>query len=380
MCVIRNHFVIWRITGLWGLPNDTLSKRMFAKFMFLVTNGLFLTLMFVDLAMTRNFSELIAAILGITTKWLITFKAVLLMRNRPLLMRIFELTAAIESNCIPDVPAEHQHLKRANRVAQRLLIGVFIGCSSTVVIGFLSVALPKARLMMWRMWFPFDWASASSVLPYRAALGYQILSNLHHAILFATADTYGLAFYSTLSAALDILADRVRRLATDVTETAAQRQRALIDCVRYHHLCLEYLHVVIELYQVHYAMLFAISSTLLCVIAYTLSTMGSSSSTAQWSFMILYLLNMSVQLFIPCYFGTILQMKSDALSKAAFDCGWPEDGAGKSAFRKYVLLFMMGSHQPMTLRTWKSTFVIELSTFVMVYRAAYSLLSCLSGF
>lgn len=384
LSIFRTHFIMWRLAGIWWLPSDTRPRRHLNRLAFLVTHGLFVILMFVDLAQTRNVSVFVEATLGITTKWMILFKALMLMHNRGLVMRMFELSAAIEGRCAAHVPAERQHLLATSRVSRRLLIGVFVGAFFTVSSGFAAVALPKARLMMWHMWLPFDWAAAASVWPYRVALGYQILANLHHCTLFATTDTYGLTFYGTLGAALDILAGRLRRLATATAgaESAADRRRALVDCVRYHHLCLEYLDTVYDLFKVHYAMQFAASSVLLCVVAFRLTTMmgGGGTSAMQWGFMGSYLVNMSVQLFIPCYFGSKLQTKSEALGEAAYDCGWPNEAAGQRTFRKVLLLFMMGAHRPMRLLTWKNMFVIELPTFVMVYRAAYSLLSFLSGF
>lgn len=380
MHVVRTYFTVWRLIGIWWLPSDSTMRRLLAKCVFFLTNCVFILLMFVDLCRKRNVTDLIAAFLGITVKFMITFKTMMLMHNRLPLVRIFELTAAVERHCIDAVPAERQHLMRANRVAQRLYAAVQIGVFSTVLSGFLSAALPKARLMMWHMWFPFDWRETASVWPYRAALGYQIVSNVHHMLLFATTDTYGLSFYCTLGATIDILTGRLRRLATDASETAAQRQRALVECLRYHLLCMEYRDRVNVLLEVHFAMMFSASSLLLCVLAYTLSTMDGASSTAQWIFIVTYLANISVQLFIPCYFGSQLQTKSAALSHAAFEGGWPEDGAGKQAFRKALLLFMMGAEKPIRMRTWQNTFVIELPTFVIIYRAAYSLLSFVSGF
>lgn len=90
-----------------------------------------------------------------------------------------------------------------------------------------------------------------------------------------------------------------------------------------------------------------------------------SSDLLRFVFLVAYIINMTIMLFIPCYFGSVLSRKSELISGSLFRCNWPQQSV---QFKSALAIFMRCSQKPIVLYTLKGLFAIELPTFVTVIR------------
>lgn len=84
----------------------------------------------------------------------------------------------------------------------------------------------------------------------------------------------------------------------------------------------------------------------------------------------MYLLNMTFELFIPCYFASRLSAYSDRLSNALYDCNW---NGQPLRFQAAIIMFITGLQRRIEVNTVKKLVVVELPTFVTVNEGIWKL-------
>lgn len=388
MSNVRYHYTLMRLAGLWPLPTDPPALRYIAHIFHLISFVLFNGLMLASLPMATTMDDVIETLLPSITTVVISLKAWLMMRNREQLQHLFRITERLEeirlgSSDTVSAAAEQSCLRRAGRSFRRLLVGMSGFCYSAILWRIVStIWLQPQRRLLWRSWFPFDWERTA--LGYRTALGFQIVCNVYIGVLYSTVDTFGPMAYGTLASFLDVLAMRLQRLGTEDKSkkpyerpTSNRAERALVECVCYHTWCLAYNRCLDRLLAVNYGVQFMASVLVLCLTAFMLSSVTRpADDPAKFAFLLMYMGNMGMELFIPCWYGSLVRAQSERLSGAVFEGGWVEMGV---RYRRSMMVFVEGVRRPMVMYTWKRVFVIALPTFVTVGRAAYSLLSCLKG-
>lgn len=72
---------------------------------------------------------------------------------------------------------------------------------------------------------------------------------------------------------------------------------------------------------------------------------------------------MLIELFIPCYFGSLVSASSERLSDSMFQSKWNEQ---PMRFQWIVRMVIVGAQRPIVIYTLKGIFVVALPTFVTV--------------
>lgn len=80
-------------------------------------------------------------------------------------------------------------------------------------------------------------------------------------------------------------------------------------------------------------------------------------------FLFLYILSMTYQIFIPCYFGSIVSQKSEQLPTNLLESNWLD---GTTSMRRSVTIIGERVKRPITPFAG-GLFVVGLPTFVSVY-------------
>lgn len=91
--------------------------------------------------------------------------------------------------------------------------------------------------------------------------------------------------------------------------------------------------------------------------------------------LIICLVPLGLQVFVPCFFSNMLHVKSQQLLDCLFACNWIERSR---RFKTTLLMCMLRANRPMRFITYLGLFEIDLATFVAVCKTAYSILSCLT--
>lgn len=73
---------------------------------------------------------------------------------------------------------------------------------------------------------------------------------------------------------------------------------------------------------------------------------------------------MIIEIYIPCYFGTVLHFESDKLTQAAFHSNWIDQNP---YFKRMMLMFGQGTIKPIRIFAG-AMFELNLTTFISVIK------------
>lgn len=85
------------------------------------------------------------------------------------------------------------------------------------------------------------------------------------------------------------------------------------------------------------------------------------------------MLPMALEIFLPCYFGTVLSVTSSELSTAFFHSNWINES---ESFKKLSKMFFENAKSDMKI-TALGVFDVNLTTFNSILNSAYSLFAVL---
>lgn len=86
------------------------------------------------------------------------------------------------------------------------------------------------------------------------------------------------------------------------------------------------------------------------------------SQLATFAFIIMFFMCMFIEIYIPCFFGTLLRYKSSNLTEAAFHSNWTEQSP---RFKRFLLMFAQGTIRPIRICAG-DLFELNLSIFLSV--------------
>lgn len=88
-----------------------------------------------------------------------------------------------------------------------------------------------------------------------------------------------------------------------------------------------------------------------------------------------YMLPMTLQILMPCYFGNEMILASDKLSMSLFHSNWAFES---KEFKTAMIIFMENAKQPMRI-TALGIFELSLENFQRILNSAYSLFAVLKN-
>lgn len=191
--------------------------------------------------------------------------------------------------------------------------------------------------------------------------------------VYASLDLYGIVLYKLLGAHLDIVADLLAaighgrqsghgRLAN--TPIAWQRcnEQQLYACLRYHMLCLECAQCLNEVLSLQYFLQFGMSVAVVCCSLYKLITLDPFEQTVKYTSVLMYVLGLVFQIFLPCYLGSVVKAKSERLLRAIYASNWIEQSA------EYKIAVLMFGERAKRVIAPKAclVFALELPMFLSV--------------
>nr|QKN21385.1 odorant receptor [Bactrocera dorsalis] len=115
------------------------------------------------------------------------------------------------------------------------------------------------------------------------------------------------------------------------------------------------------------------SSFVLCFSAYRLQQVSISENPSQFCTLILAVIVMILQIFVPCYCGNEIILRSGALNNAIYNADWIQCSP---KMRKYLIIYMEMLQVPVKVRAG-NFFEIGLPVFVKTMNNTYSLMALL---
>ncbi|XP_026671184.1 uncharacterized protein LOC108626940 [Ceratina calcarata] len=233
--------------------------------------------------------------------------------------------------------------------------------------------LIETRSLPFSDWMPYDLSSQES---YLISLLYQTMSLMICANTSVANETLIAGLMIQAGAQFEIFCHRARNFAASITEAEGNNmfkqhlkhnyKRTLENLVKYHLEIYRFAQRVNIVFQYMIFLQFSISSTVLCLSIYKMSTIDPFSVNFIWS--AFYLCCMLMQVYLYCWFGNEVTLKSSKVGDAIYEMDWTTLPVN---VMKDLLLIMVRSTRPVKMT---SGYVLTLSveSFRSIMKITYS--------
>ncbi|XP_050499177.1 odorant receptor Or1-like [Diabrotica virgifera virgifera] len=231
-------------------------------------------------------------------------------------------------------------------------------------------------------WFPFD----TTKTPYfEWAYTFQIISTALNGISNISIDTLMSSLIMVICAQLNILNDSLRNIrpfaeaeldqkgfrnATDRDEISPRLQytmnRILVECIVHHRCILKFSTEFQALFANSILGQFIVSGIIICVTLFEMAMTPAGS--IQFFSLLLYQMCMLLEVFLCCYYGNEIIIKSNSLTVSAYHCDWVYSS---EQFKKN-LIFLMTRSQLKTIIYVGNFIPLSLDSFVKILKSSWS--------
>ncbi|KAG6460103.1 hypothetical protein O3G_MSEX011771 [Manduca sexta] len=228
-----------------------------------------------------------------------------------------------------------------------------------------------------RIWMP---VTADESPGYELGYLYQMVSIYISAFLFIAVDSVALSMIMFGCAQLDIIKDKMQKVrevpiclnVDEKKEKLKSNNDLFTECVRHYQNVISFVELVEKTY--HANIFFQLSGTvaIICNIGLRISIVDHHS--VQFFSMLNYMVTMLSQLFLYCWCGNELTIRSEVLRDWMYQCPWYDQD---TKFKRTLWITMERMKKPII---FKAGHYISLSrpTFVAILRCSYSYFAVLN--
>ncbi|XP_015432327.1 PREDICTED: odorant receptor 4-like [Dufourea novaeangliae] len=308
-----------------------------------------------DLRTTTDKFSVFISILGVC------IKIANLFLQREKIIRVVDIL--LTENCVPRDEDEMMIQRKSDAYARRLTIYCEILNESAA--SFATVAqfdkLIRTRTLPISDWVPYD---LSSRKVHMISLLHQTFGLMICANASVANETLIAGLMIQVRAQFEIFCHRARSLPVSLLEVQRnsvsiedlenKRKKILRELVQHHLEIYKFAETVNAIFQYTIFLQFMISSTVLCLSIYTMSTADSFDVNFVWTFS--YLCCMLMQVYLYCWFGNEVTLKSMQVSDAIYEMDWTTLPVN---IMKDLLMIIKRSKRPFRM---SSAHIITLST------------------
>ncbi|RZC37072.1 7tm 6 domain containing protein [Asbolus verrucosus] len=243
-----------------------------------------------------------------------------------------------------------------------LTFGVF--CSGWLILCSLFPILDKSSKdyrLPFLAWYPYNTKTSPQ---YELTYLYQAVAINFLAVVNVSIDSLIAALNMYVGAQFDILCDDLRNLHSQ--ETSAEVNQKLINCVHHHREILKFAEYASNFYNWLLFVQFFVGGISIGLTMFQLTVVVPLSS--QFHALVCFATCITVQVFLYCWFGNEIEIKSSKLPYAIFECDWTDLSP---EVKKNMLFFGMRLQKSLQVSAF-GLFYLSLETFVKILRTAYS--------
>ncbi|RZC36221.1 7tm 6 domain containing protein, partial [Asbolus verrucosus] len=357
---IKSTILRFKIMGLWPEGNDTYKLNLYTLWsIFCVTLFTFGHCLFQAINIVFIFNDLeavIATIYVTLSELLILIKAYLIIKNMKILK---QLMVTLSSDLFqPRNDRQIELVKPALKFWKKVSSLFWIMASSTV---FFWSTFPifdnsiKYRRLPLLAWYPFN----TKISPnYEITYAYQVIGSVFTVGTALCIDTMIAALNMYIGAQFDILCDDIRHLFDYKDDTLTDVNQKLIQCVTHHREILKFADNAKKFSSWIILGQFLISGISIGMTMFQLTKVVPLSS--EFVSLITCLLSMTIEIFMYCWFGNEVEIKSNEMSYAIFESDWTD---ASMDMKKHIIFFVMGCHKPLKISAL-DLFYLSLDTFM----------------
>ncbi|XP_072753282.1 odorant receptor 46a-like [Anoplolepis gracilipes] len=256
----------------------------------------------------------------------------------------------------PIVTSELKIRQNFDKMIRNNTFYCFVLVESTCVCMALTSLFTSFRRgnLTYKAWLPFNY---SSPVLFYLTYAHQLTSMATGALVNLACDCFICGLLMHVCCQIEILEHRLNN--------KSHTRETLRDCVCHHDLIFDFASVVNERFAKIIAIQFITSTLVVCSNLYQLA---QTTLSAEYLPLLLYTICMLIEIFIFCWFGNEVKIKSLQLTDRIFEMNWPKLN---NNFKKTLLMIMNRATIPIEF-TSAYLFSMNLESFVGLLRTSYS--------
>ncbi|XP_017485906.1 PREDICTED: odorant receptor 94a-like [Rhagoletis zephyria] len=262
---------------------------------------------------------------------------------------------------------EQEMWRCAQRAFHKVVI-FYVGCSfNAAICAFVAVPFMNTRELPFPFWLPRKWREDY----YWAMYFYEFIAMPFTCLCNIQIDLFLSYFLLHLTLCLRVIGKRLERLGNATEDDAVTKE--FVKIMKMHQRVIDMSKRCVQMVSLPVLMQIMLSSFIICFIIYRLQSVSFRENPAEYLAMLQYVVAMSMEIFLPCYYANELTVQSEKLSYHLYCCDW----TGMSVYnRRMIFLYMEYLNQPLVLHAGQF-FKIGLPIFSKTMNNAYSLLALL---
>ncbi|KAI4502479.1 hypothetical protein M0802_002391 [Mischocyttarus mexicanus] len=281
----------------------------------------------------------------------------------------------LKEDCIPRDSQELAIKQRFDRNAK--IITIYCEILNEATVFFATVAqfgkFLETRTLPLANWTPYDHTSSTMlwITLLHQTFGLMVCANssvAHETIISGLmiqicAQLEILCYRARI---LPVLLEKEQKNCTTKEDLKRIENRVIGELVEYHLYVYKFTQKVNEVFSLMIFMQFSLSSTVLCMSVYKLSTKDVISFDFLWTFC--YLACMLIQLFLYCWYGNEVTLKSKKIGDAFYGMDWI---SLKTRVIKSLIIIMARTTRTIEMN---SLYIVKLSakSFMTIIKVSYS--------
>ncbi|CAH1637581.1 unnamed protein product [Spodoptera littoralis] len=365
--------------GVWPHPNNYIILRKLYMLFVMWTQYSFLLFEIIYIVnVWGEIDEVSEASYLLFTQASLCYKSTTFMINKKSLLELLDI---MDSDIFKPKSAEHEKILAAQALKIKRLCLFFLTSATTTCTLWAMIPLfddASKRSFPFRIWMPVTPLKSPD---YELGYLYQMVSIYISAFLFISVDSVAVCMIMFGCAELEIIMDKIKKIQsifnTDQSEEGRKKllkmnNELLDECVKQHQTVERLIQLCEDTY--HANIFFQLSGTvaIICNIGLRISIVEKNS--VQFFSMLNYMVTMLSQLFLYCWCGHELTIRSENLREWLYQCPWYEQD---TKFKRSLFIAMERMKKPII---FKAGHYISLSrpTFVAILRCSYSYFAVLN--
>ncbi|XP_014482547.1 PREDICTED: uncharacterized protein LOC106748489 [Dinoponera quadriceps] len=371
MQILRLNFLIWVVGGVWRPLSwsSNIAKFLYNLFTFCTIVPLYflmLTQLMDIVLIVDNMDDFTTNSLMLMTIVAVCCKATIAVLRRNGIISLVQML--LSDPCRPRDEDEFAIQAKFNKFIRSWSIKYSLLATSSVTgVTVKSVLNIMQGILPYRVWLPYD-PSVSLLFWITSVL--QIVSVIFTTIINVGTETLVFGFFLQTCAQFEILERRLQKSVISKTKPLAKlplyKANTMISEHIHHHLRIfKYAKTVNSIFNQILFVQFFSSILILCTSVYYLSSHITESESAT---LVVYTICMFVQIYVYCWSGNEVILKSASIGDAVYQTDWPSLSVSE---KKDLLMIMKRSTMPIK---FTSSFLITLSlqSYSNILKTSYS--------
>uniref|UniRef100_A0A182JUI7 Odorant receptor n=1 Tax=Anopheles christyi TaxID=43041 RepID=A0A182JUI7_9DIPT len=351
----------WKVCGFFNTPvPKSIPYRLYCYAFYSCIMVVYLFVLMLNVFVPQPFEQRVFFIMYIfLTETAMILKTLTVYRHFNTIWSLYETTLGVSFQ-----PRDGQELELQQR---RLAVFnrwyyLYIFVSHMAAFGTGSHLLSAEYRMPFFPWFFGIAYGEDAHVAYYTIFVYQSFGMYFHMLLNTAGDTQLCYMMQMIGIQLELLAKRFHNL-----HSSEEFDHSFVPLVQHYNKIHRMLCRVESLFSPAYFVQFSVSGLVICASAYQVASMLNLNDFSK-IMNVFYMMSMTCQIGLPCYYGNEVTLKSYALTNAIYSSSWY---SMKQSNRKSVQMFLVRTNKPFAATAF-SYFNFNLPAFTTILNMAYS--------